>query len=204
MSGMRGTPGLAAFLSTGLFLGGCGGEVRTGTTVGDRGTLQHLTFQELDRDENGSLDPEEFFGAAGVYYAELDANEDGRLIEHELSDGFHRIWDRDADGRVQPCELARASATWLTAGPAASFERWDEDANGWVDRAEFRRGMARAELFEQLDENRDGLLTDLEFSDGLWRQWDQDGNGALEPDEWRWGDGSPGDRSVSRPTSSSD
>lgn len=77
----------------------------------------------------------------------------------------------------------------LTIPPAAK-KNWDRDKDGELDRSEFTRFFGKAKVFEQFDHDGSGALESNEFDRGLFGMIDGDANAVLDEQEWvdaeRW------------------
>lgn len=95
------------------------------------------TFADVDQDNNLELTEREFEPVSRDAFDRLDANDDDALSEDEFAQARD---DLASDGE-------------------ADFADWDSDADGTVDREEFRAG-----LFAAYDEDDDELLAEQEFT----------------------------------------
>jgi Ca2+-binding EF-hand superfamily protein len=158
-------------------LAGCGGA----PAAGERGP-ERMAFEELDDDDDEQLDNEEFFHTTLRYYDDWDVDQDGELTNHELALGVFASWDENGDGRVEPREYGDGSF-WRGRAHSGEFARWDRDGNGWLDRDEASDRLVS--VFDAYDADASGRVTDLELNDALFREWDADEDGRVEPREWR-------------------
>ncbi|NAZ37371.1 EF-hand domain-containing protein [Rubellimicrobium sp. CFH 75288] len=89
-------------------------------------------------------------------------------------------WDSDGDGRISREEF--------DAGLAGRdlFNRWNRAEDAALTRNEFEAGFAATGAappdFAAWDTDGDGLLTEGEFGQGLWRGYDPAGRGFVEGD----------------------
>ena len=99
----------------------------------------------------------------------------GRMLER---------FDSDKDGAISPQEFATARA--------ANFARLDADGDGRIARQDFPDAVARAReeraerMFEELDADKDGVLTKAEFeahSSRAFARMDRNGDGKLSPED---------------------
>ncbi|MAI32077.1 MAG: hypothetical protein CMM07_10450 [Rhodopirellula sp.] len=134
-------------------------------------------FAEADLNEDGAISGDEFAeikktkrGGMGRHdrgdlFERFDENEDGFLTEDEV---HARVWDKinqtdgNADGAISIDELQRLWEPEITVCAAPVLDR----------------------VFAQFDENIDGVLTENEVGDQLWRlivraDLDQDGRVSL-------------------------
>jgi Ca2+-binding EF-hand superfamily protein len=125
-----------------------------------------LDFAKADRNGDGFVDSAEIAAAfprerRGLEdgdsmrrFKEQDANGDGRVDRAEWK-GPPQLFDRldaDKDGAITKEELRGAAGVGFGA---AAFRRQDADGDGRIARAEWK---LRPQLFDQLDENKDGFL----------------------------------------------
>ena len=92
-------------------------------------------------------------------------------------------WDADGDGLLGRGEF-------LTFGGMA-FSRWDNDRDGSLTREEFASAWTDAgfsnpeEAFRFLDDDGSEVLRQRDlFNLQQWEQWDKDGSGILEEQEF--------------------
>jgi Ca2+-binding EF-hand superfamily protein len=130
-------------------------------------------FQRLDVDANGELSRDELFMIAPALFDQLDQDEDSVLSPEELGAlpdarnprASFRQLDTDGDGRIHRDELPEEMR--------ALFERFDANADGFVDENEVKRMALSAR------EARNG-------PNALMRrvmELDVDGDGRLHRDE---------------------
>ncbi len=145
-----------------------------------------------------------------TFFERHDANHDGRLSREEFPGtdaAFARI-DMDGDGFITLDELRAARAPAREARrevPADRATRWrqmlqrfDADGDGRISREEWQ---GRDEVFERLDANNDGFLTEDEVvrplaleaerrpqrvdpAQMLIRLMDTSGDGRISSEEW--------------------
>ncbi len=113
-------------------------------------------LREYDRDRDGRLSREE----VGILFAQLDANHDGYLDREELRRAAQLLLrlaeqpgpepgDRAGAGGVSAAELERRVHYFIA--------QLDKDGDGKISRKE-AEGTPLAEVFDQLDLNKDGYL----------------------------------------------
>jgi hypothetical protein len=135
-----------------------------------------------------------------VPFRKLDQNRDNRLTKREwaVDSATFRSLDRNRDGYVSAAEYAGAPGagrgdngfsvkdkngdgvlTTREYGDPASFDRVDRNDDRRITYDEFLNPPAaatRMELFDQLDRNRDGILTQGEWTGNLADFRNLDGN----------------------------
>ncbi len=119
--------------------------------------------------------------------AELDSNDDGAVNFQEFMDGeiglIARL-DSDDNGVLSLDEFLNGRP-----GPRAGLRGGDQADNQDSDarREERRERMAQRaeERFMQMDLDGDELVTEAEFKEATFQQMDRDNNGLLEADELR-------------------
>ena len=127
-------------------------------------------------------------------FQQLDANSDGQLADHEVSEEHQRLFkrllrkaDKDGDGKLSRAEFTAGLneerprppadapnqnggrfAQFLQANPEDIFQRLDANGDGKIDLDELpepvREGLGR--FIEQADANRDKSLSLEEFRKG--------------------------------------
>jgi Ca2+-binding EF-hand superfamily protein len=68
---------------------------------------------------------------------------------------------------------------------AWTWEAWDADGDGAVDRAEYDAGYSASDPFAAFDADGDGRLSDAEIVAATYAMIDSDGDGVLTAAEWR-------------------
>lgn len=121
-----------------------------GARDGMRGGPQML-FQRLDTDGDGTITRAEAEAAAAIRFAAADTNGDGLLSGDEL---------------VAAAEARRVEE--LQQRTSRMIERADTDGDGMLSMAEMegaRQGPPLDRLFERLDANKDGVITEEEVAE---------------------------------------
>jgi Ca2+-binding EF-hand superfamily protein len=124
------------------------------------------TFRRVDDNRNNALSRQEFLGGdvdddRGDQFDDLDMNNNGRIERSEWHAGnavFTRL-DQNRDGVLSRLEVTGLEGA--TINTADQFASLDIDRNRTISRNEWRESFAR---FNQLDLNRDGVLTQNEFN----------------------------------------
>ena len=166
------------------------------------------SFEQLDRDKNGSVSPAELQAEIASHFAQLDQNKDGRVTkqeaeafatskraEHEAQHAAHakeRFAQQDAnkDGKLSKQEMARLPGDW--------FERLDLNGDGFVTADEMDDAHAAmkdrfgkkfaghgAERFAKLDADKNGSVDQSEIAAHAKERFgrlDADKNGVLSKD----------------------
>lgn len=80
---------------------------------------------------------------------------------------------------------------------AGTFSTWDTDADASLTEDEFNTGLTQENVWTRFDADADDALNQQEFDgafadsewyvDGLFTEWDADGDGNLTEDEWESG-----------------
>ena len=172
-------------------------------------------FAELDKDQNGKVEPAEMPEGLRDRMLKADANGDGALSPEEFGEGMKRnaragdaggpgaLPSGKREGKGQPGEPG-AGKPGLEAPGMEILRRFDHDHDGRVERDQF---PGSDEKFAQLDKDGDGVLTEKDFPrperqgpmpekpkapEGLIAKCDADGDGRLSraefhgsDDEWR-------------------
>ncbi|XP_059164873.1 uncharacterized protein LOC131947651 [Physella acuta] len=153
-----------------------------------------VLFDEADTDSDGRVSEDEYKRAVAKQLSrvprrnwerhhensephqqrKLDANDDRRVSRAEMEDQLFEM-DADRDNQVSRGEYTR----WVDAGnpsPQArrlqinNFDNLDKDSNGILDRKDVNV------IFDEVDGDRDGYITDIEYLRYLMfiaNQWPQ-------------------------------
>ena len=100
---------------------------------------------------------------------------------------------------MRPLFASVAAVAVMAATPAlaASFNAWDMDDDGVIDRAEFNEMVNDADAFATFDLNGDDVLDAEEMIGVRYATMDLDGDGTLTVDEWdTWVDTRIGEQAV--------
>lgn len=164
------------------------------------GARRNANFEEADHLPNRF---ERYNSWTQAGFNNLDHNRDRRITENEWHfdrETFRRV-DRNNDGALDQNEFLGAD---VDDARDVSFDDLDWNNNGRVERSEWS-GSAAA--FNQLDRNRDGVLTRFEVVGGVngpndvWDEFvslDYDRNGSVTRDEWHWSSNSFNQRDSNR------
>lgn len=154
-------------------------------------------FQKMDgKEPDGKITAEELNACRANWFAALDADEDGLVVQEEFHSQFAEMDGEDADGAIDEAEFAaffvgpenveqyiKAEAK---AHPETAFliGTMDQDGDSLVTVEEFIP-VVKAR-FQQMDADRDGKITEEEFKAARKRMLDKhdaDGDGRLVVDE---------------------
>jgi Ca2+-binding EF-hand superfamily protein len=139
---------------------------------------------------------ERFVSWTPAGFANLDHNRDQAITANEWHydvETFRRV-DRNRDGRIDRGEFLGEGDYDDDRGD--SFDDLDVNNNGRVERSEWHGG---ANVFTQLDRNRDGVLNrsevvgSIDTTGDTWDEFanlDYDHNGSIARNEWHWSLGS--------------
>jgi EF hand len=136
-------------------------------------------------------------------FSNLDHNRDRIITPNEWhydTETFRRV-DRNGDGRLDRTEFLGGD---YDDDRGDSFDDLDMNNNGQVERSEWHGG---ANVFTQLDRNRDGVLSRYEVVGGqdtagdVWDEFaslDYDRNGTIARNEWHGSNASFNQRDLNR------
>lgn len=150
------------------------------------------TFSDWDTDADAYVDEEEFSEAflASDYVSDLDLEGEG-LTYGDLYDVYFHIWDFDNDDALGRQEWQSAVDTYFEDYDAVmygDFDDWDLDDSDQITKNEYMEAMLDTGFFESFDQNQDAIISEDEFTRGVYEYWDTDGDGyieAVEYEEWK-------------------
>ena len=153
------------------------------------GARRNSNWEEADHVPNRY---ERYVSWTASGFTNLDHNRDRRIATNEWHydmETFRRV-DRNGNGSLDQAEFLGADDYDDDRGD--NFDDLDFNNNGRVEKTEWHGGAA---AFNQLDRNRDGVLTRFEVAGGTeyandtWDQFanlDYNRNGSVTRDEWHW------------------
>jgi len=127
------------------------------------------------------------FGESGIYDA-WDRDDEIGLSESEFGTGVFSDWDRDNDMLISEEEYGLGAGRWYGADYDGVFADYDTDATGYLEPAEFGASWDN-DYYTAWDTDGDGLLSEDEYSTGLYNTSDVDQNMVITVGEEGWFDG---------------
>ncbi|TFL17065.1 hypothetical protein [Jannaschia formosa] len=168
---------LALTTSTALLLAGAATAQVFGPTYGT----------DLDRDTFGTG-----FQSTG-YYNAVDINDDTYVDQNEFSTGLYSSYDMDNDLQITEDEFQTGYTNWWgTDGYDTTwYDTYDVDSSGYLDQSEFGQfyGDEYGDYYAELDVNDDDLLTEDEYTTGVYNAADLDRNAVISIEEEGWFEG---------------
>lgn len=142
-------------------------------------------FTSWDTNTDEMWDDSEFetgIGETGLFN-DWDVNDDGLFDDDELGDGIFDMYDADDDGFLNNEEYS----TWNTAWDGEleqDMDAWDVTDDNQLDDEEYYTGINDNGIFDEWDNDDDGLFSEDEVNDGLFSTWDDDDDGLLTDSEY--------------------
>lgn len=170
----------AAMLSTALALPGA--------------ALAQQTFTYTDWDTDGNLELTQSEFTAGFEEAEVfdawDRDDTVGLTREEFGAGLYSAWDTDDDLQITEAEYDVGTERWYGADYDTPFTEWDADASGYIDTTEFREAWDTPEYgYATWDTDADELVTETEFTTGVYDRVDLDDDMVVTIEEEGWFEG---------------
>ena len=91
-------------------------------------------------------------------------------------------WHKTIGGLVVAAALAGGSA--MTYAAEMDYNTWDADKSGSVDYNEWGSRFDNDGMFSRRDSDRDGVLTNDEYGQGVYNTYDRDKSGDWNEDEY--------------------
>ena len=91
-------------------------------------------------------------------------------------------WHKTIGGLVVAAALAGGSA--MTYAAEMDYNTWDADKSGSVDYNEWGSRFDNDGMFSRWDSDRDGVLTNEEYGQGVYNTYDRDKSGDWNEDEY--------------------
>ncbi|WP_247233425.1 EF-hand domain-containing protein [Telluribacter sp. SYSU D00476] len=155
-----------------------------------------------------SWDNERFYNdfSSNNYFKVWDQNGDTFLDDNEYLQGEYRNYDTNRDNQVDQEEWRTAHGVY--GRDTVGWADWDIDASKFLDDQEYGAGFNRAGWVRAWDSDGDGRLSDREFSAGMFKQFDRNGDGQLDAEErrafqnyqQRWGGSANGGGTTTTPS----
>jgi hypothetical protein len=119
--------------------------------LADKGMSLEGKFKKIDANSDGSISREEHATFARDHYQKMDANADGYVTTSEIK-AMHEEWK------------GSEPKAWKE-NTSEKLKKMDGNGDGRVTAAE--HAAYKAQLFDDWDGDRDGMLTESEFSSGM-------------------------------------
>jgi len=154
---------------------GTNAEFRTGSGAGvsffiNGSSIGTILLKTCDLDQDGKVTPAEFKNVAAASFKLWDTNGDNYVSQTELSAAFKEFFPAPPPGAVRGMRMVNG---------ATSEVSFDDLPTPDV--------VVSKHLLAAVDTNKDGLLSLQEFNDFIDRnfgQWDKNGDGSLDAEEF--------------------
>lgn len=146
-----------------------------------------LAFAMVDQNEDSVIEQHEFYEwlEAQSAFADEAPVSDSAAVPDSAA-GAPPVWSEDLDLTLSELEWQNSGRYLYTrTSEPGLFDDWDTDGDLRLDPLEALAGLdARG---EDAPLETDPITSRRQLADVLFRLWDIDGNGTLEPDEYRGG-----------------
>lgn len=149
-----------------------------------------FVYTDWDNDGNLELSDSEFsegFGETGTYDA-WDRDETAGLSEGEFATGMFSRWDTDNDLQITEEEYEVGTERWYGADYDTPFADYDTDGSGYIDTTEFGETWD-SDYYSEWDADGDGLLTEEEYTTGVYETADVNDDYVITVEEEGWFEG---------------
>jgi hypothetical protein len=127
------------------------------------------------------------------YYDAVDMNDDSLLDQSEYSRGLYADYDRDNDLQITTDEFETGYTRYMGEGTydSAMYDTYDADGSGYLDQQEFAGFYEQeyGDYYTGLDADQDGLLSEDEYSTGLYNTADVNRDAVITIEEEGWFEG---------------
>ncbi|MEI4263644.1 hypothetical protein [Roseovarius sp. D0-M9] len=154
------------------------------------GQAEQWEYTDWDNDGNLELSSREFqtgFAETGTFDA-WDRDGDAGLNEGEFATGMFADWDTDNDLEITEEEYDIGAERWYGADYNTPYTDWDADGSGNIDRTEFGAAWDN-DYYTQWDADGDSLLSEDEYSTGIYNSADLDADQVITVEEEGWFEG---------------
>lgn len=139
-------------------------------------------LSSLDTNGNAAVGKDELHDLVQKIIQPIDQDADGALRPSDMHRLVFQLWDGNDNLLLDQSEFSRVK-NWDSGLTESDFQRLDGDGNGVLGLPEFMAFGGRA-MYNNWDNDGDGLIDQFELSDELLAIFDTNQNGALDAEEF--------------------
>lgn len=155
------------------------------------GNTPETVFDAYDANSDGAVNFDEFNALLNQegFFRGSDADGSDNFSEEEFNNIALFAFDPNEDG-IDEGEFETGAELFFGSENDQEFSDYDENESGIIEEGEFTDSFGETGLFEEFDTSGDGdTLSRTELAQGLFELIDDDGNGALSESEFNDGVG---------------
>lgn len=144
-----------------------------------------ISFSDFDKDNNKSIERDEFVEAFTSYYTKDWNNRENNYFDDEnLYRSVFDIWDSDNDQLLDSNEWSNAYDNYFKDYIINDFSVIDLNRSEYIEFHEFSRAITDSDFFKLWDTDENSFLSQEELAIGVFSKWDQNKNGEINSEEF--------------------
>ncbi len=146
----------------------------------------NLTFNDFDRDDDSKIQLSEFIKVfTANYYNDWNTNDDDYLDDEDFYSSSYGTWDVDKNKIIDQEEWEHGYNYFYRDYFDNDYNDWDINEDNYLTYKEYKRGIEKTGIYKKWDLDQDNILSDEELARGVFKAWDINDNGVIDPDEFK-------------------